>query len=144
MRDLSLESMYGLGLVKEVNEGIQGINFPASSNSGFSVIKGCLRNTHVVKYWHMVITWKPPITMIEQVLGRYVASSGKYVLRVIRDIYWISRIQVLIWDTSDATFKVFPVSVSLRRVVRVVVMYGEIENSLNSKGLHIEGSKFES
>ncbi|MED6116492.1 hypothetical protein PIB30_100834 [Stylosanthes scabra] len=37
----------------------------------------------------MMISWKPPIMMIEQALGRYVASSGKYVLGVIRDIYWI-------------------------------------------------------
>ncbi|MED6126068.1 hypothetical protein PIB30_074824, partial [Stylosanthes scabra] len=29
---------------------------------------------------------------IEQALGRYVASSGKYVLGVIRDIYWIGRV----------------------------------------------------
>ncbi|MED6163515.1 hypothetical protein PIB30_080671 [Stylosanthes scabra] len=78
----------------EVNEGIYGINFPASDNSGLSVVKGCPRNTHVVKYRHMMITWKPPppIIMIEQALGRYVASSGKYVLGVIRDIYWIGRV----------------------------------------------------
>ncbi|MED6212547.1 hypothetical protein PIB30_084448, partial [Stylosanthes scabra] len=29
---------------------------------------------------------------IEQALRRYVASSEKYVLGVIRDIYWISRV----------------------------------------------------
>ncbi|MED6187254.1 hypothetical protein PIB30_074702, partial [Stylosanthes scabra] len=76
----------------EVNEGIYGINFPASDNSGFSVIKGCPRNAYNVKYRHMMITWKPPIMMIEQVLRRYVASSRKYVLGVIWDIYWIGRV----------------------------------------------------
>ncbi|MED6139173.1 hypothetical protein PIB30_081422 [Stylosanthes scabra] len=40
----------------------------------------------------MMITWKSPIMMIEQALGRYVASSGKYALGVIRDIYWIGRV----------------------------------------------------
>ncbi|MED6162629.1 hypothetical protein PIB30_072297 [Stylosanthes scabra] len=74
---------------QEVNEGIHGINFPASRISGLLVVKGCLRNTHVVKYRHMMITWKPPITKIEQALGRYVASLGKYVLGVIWEIYWI-------------------------------------------------------
>ncbi|MED6126460.1 hypothetical protein PIB30_078693 [Stylosanthes scabra] len=29
---------------------------------------------------------------IEQALGRYVVSSGKYVLGVIQDIYWIGRV----------------------------------------------------
>ncbi|MED6161476.1 hypothetical protein PIB30_061021, partial [Stylosanthes scabra] len=76
---------------QEVNEGIYGINFPAFDNSGLSVVKGCPSNTHLVKYRHMMITWKPPIMMIEQALGRYVASSWKYVLGVIRDIYWIGR-----------------------------------------------------
>ncbi|MED6127310.1 hypothetical protein PIB30_086883 [Stylosanthes scabra] len=78
-------------MCREVNEGIHGINFLASDNSGLSVVKGYSRNTHVVKYRHMVITWKPPIITIEQALGRYVASSGKYMLGVIRDIYGIGR-----------------------------------------------------
>ncbi|MED6114502.1 hypothetical protein PIB30_080845, partial [Stylosanthes scabra] len=78
--------------MREVNEGICGTNFPTSDNSGLSVVKGCPRNTHVVKYRHMMIRWKPSIMMIEQALGRYVASSGKYVLGMIRDIYWIGRV----------------------------------------------------
>ncbi|MED6187835.1 hypothetical protein PIB30_080260, partial [Stylosanthes scabra] len=69
------------------NEGIYGINFPASGNSRLSIVKGCARNTHVMKYRHMMITWKPPIMMIEQALGRHIVSSEKYVLGVIRDIY---------------------------------------------------------
>ncbi|MED6181820.1 hypothetical protein PIB30_022847 [Stylosanthes scabra] len=56
-------------LFREVNEGIHGINFPASGNSRLSVLKGCLRDTHVVKYRHMMITWKSPIIKIEQALG---------------------------------------------------------------------------
>ncbi|MED6127255.1 hypothetical protein PIB30_086352 [Stylosanthes scabra] len=78
--------------IQEANEGIYGINFLASDNSGLSVVEGCLRNTHVVKYRHMMITWKPPIMILSKALGRYVASSGKYVLGMIRDIYWIDRV----------------------------------------------------
>ncbi|MED6175514.1 hypothetical protein PIB30_079057, partial [Stylosanthes scabra] len=77
--------------IQEVNKGIYRINFPAPDNSGLSVVKGCPRNTHVVKYRHIMITWKSQIIMIQQALGHYVASSGKYVLGVIRDIYWIGR-----------------------------------------------------
>ncbi|MED6127495.1 hypothetical protein PIB30_088585 [Stylosanthes scabra] len=97
-----------------VNEGIYGINFPASGNNGLSVVKGCLRNTHVVKYWHMMITWKPPIIKIEQALGCYVASFGKYVLGVIRDIYWIDQYQCIyrtknpvVWDSHPYMFTCF-------------------------------------
>ncbi|MED6113483.1 hypothetical protein PIB30_071197 [Stylosanthes scabra] len=79
---------------QEVNEETCEINFPASGNSGLSVVKGCLRYTCVVKYRHMMITWKPPIIKIEQALGCYVASSRKYVLRVICiDAFIVLRIQ---------------------------------------------------
>ncbi|MED6185977.1 hypothetical protein PIB30_062341 [Stylosanthes scabra] len=49
---------------------------------------------------------------IEQALGRYAASSGKNVLGVIRDIYWIGQMQVHVWKGSEATHLVQDVRVS--------------------------------
>ncbi|MED6146800.1 hypothetical protein PIB30_038030 [Stylosanthes scabra] len=77
---------------REVKKGIYEINLPASDHSGLSVITRCLRNAYVVKYRHMMITWKTPIMILSKELGRNVAFVGKYVLGVIRDIYWIGRV----------------------------------------------------
>ncbi|MED6127736.1 hypothetical protein PIB30_090936 [Stylosanthes scabra] len=55
--------------IQEVNEGIHGVNFPAFGNSGLSVVKGCSRNTHVVKYRHMMTTWKLPIMILSKRWG---------------------------------------------------------------------------
>ncbi|MED6127078.1 hypothetical protein PIB30_084683 [Stylosanthes scabra] len=54
-----------------------------------------------------------PNFMIEQALGRYVASSGKYMLGVIRDIYWIGQVMLVI-----ATWSVIYV-----RVISCVVVF---------------------
>ncbi|MED6138284.1 hypothetical protein PIB30_072786 [Stylosanthes scabra] len=62
----------------------------------------------------MMITWKPPNFMIEQALGPYVASLGKHVLGVIRDIYWIDRYRCfyrtenpMVWDSHPHLFTCF-------------------------------------
>ncbi|MED6121562.1 hypothetical protein PIB30_031427 [Stylosanthes scabra] len=42
----------------------------------------------------MMITWKSPIMKLSKALGCTRTSSGKYVLRVIRDIYLIGRVRL--------------------------------------------------
>ncbi|MED6112856.1 hypothetical protein PIB30_065524 [Stylosanthes scabra] len=96
---------------QEVNGGIHVINFPASGNSGLSVVKRVPKEHPCREISAHDDHMETPNYDIEQALGRNVASSGMYMLGVIRDIYWIGRYRCLyhtenpvVWDSHPVSF----------------------------------------